>query len=344
MNSSIVPYSTDFPRLPPTMSASELDNAMLLLQLADPNQTLTEQNLHPLNGFTLFRKLPLEIRLYIFRLTFPSTRRMDLRDFRLDYEDGWNNCAGDPSKFNFGKPHRYSIPVALHVSQESRTETLKHYRVLYREKWVSKWKAPKKREDRKWMYSRRWSKKAKFLVRKTEILCFSPERDIMCCNSFMAVDSTDQWFDTDSMLEWTKGAKRLELAKGDSEFTREFWAENGWEICDDGRQDGPVPDYTQPDEDILMFSLRDLEEVTIIWCETWDSCEISRAARKDPQPRRSHKRHYEFCRIDARRLERYHNQIHSMDPTYKVPKVTMFHRVAPLLQKNEIQMYPRLTY
>lgn len=72
-----------------------------------------------LRSFTLFPKLPIELRLKIWRSTFPRNRSIDLHKWAMArtykfLEEG----EGLPA------------PVTLYVNSESRQETLKHYFIL----------------------------------------------------------------------------------------------------------------------------------------------------------------------------------------------------------------------
>jgi hypothetical protein len=85
----------------------EMAGALALLQLLpDPNQDLSIQTL---SEFTLFPKLPLELRQKIWRHTFPKGRHYS--------SDVW---------FLRAPEH----PISSQVSRESRDETLRHYHVL----------------------------------------------------------------------------------------------------------------------------------------------------------------------------------------------------------------------
>jgi hypothetical protein len=70
-------------------------------------------------AFTLFPKLPLEIRLMIWVMTFKK-QHVDI-DLDLSCDD----------QINLGRQiPRPVFPVALHVNHESRTETLRHYCII----------------------------------------------------------------------------------------------------------------------------------------------------------------------------------------------------------------------
>jgi hypothetical protein len=83
----------------------------ILRVLPDPDQELSIQQL---SEFTLFAKLPVEIRLMIWRFTF----RKAVSHYIQRYTDGsW-------LKFPAGSP------ISSSVNRESRQETLRHYQVL----------------------------------------------------------------------------------------------------------------------------------------------------------------------------------------------------------------------
>lgn len=73
--------------------------------------------------FTLFPELPIEIRLQIFRTMFPSSRHVC-----LDVDFPWT--------FNYESSiqaqNRIPLPPTLFINQESRSETLKHYQVVFK--------------------------------------------------------------------------------------------------------------------------------------------------------------------------------------------------------------------
>jgi hypothetical protein len=101
------------PRLDPKILTSL---AILLLVLPDPDQELSIQTIHK---FHLFPKLPPELRAMIWVHTFPPGRQFryfgDIISMRILET---NNSI---------KPKFVSPPVAHRITQESRSETLKHY-------------------------------------------------------------------------------------------------------------------------------------------------------------------------------------------------------------------------
>ncbi|KAH7310018.1 hypothetical protein BKA65DRAFT_485235 [Rhexocercosporidium sp. MPI-PUGE-AT-0058] len=87
------------------------------LQLADPDQDLSIQTL---SSFTLFPKLPLELRCMIYRRMFPGARRFVMYEYRPDSVDLCEICINLPL-----------LPITFHLNQEARQETLRHYQVLH---------------------------------------------------------------------------------------------------------------------------------------------------------------------------------------------------------------------
>jgi hypothetical protein len=102
---------------PPTTSISDLAESLSLLRvLPDSDRELYIQQV---SEFTLFPKLPDEVRLMIWDLSFPNTTHFA------------TTCWSMPS-YLLGTPfscHPYS-PITSRVNVESREETLKHYHVV----------------------------------------------------------------------------------------------------------------------------------------------------------------------------------------------------------------------
>jgi hypothetical protein len=127
--------------------------SLLALEMADPEQDLSIQQ--PGCGattFTCFPKLALELRLMIWRATFPRGRKVklpaQLRSFTY-----------------YGPP----LPSTLMTNQESRTETLRHYLLCYEDDELLKKvppAAPKMRST---------SNVQKIL----RTICYNPGRDIL---------------------------------------------------------------------------------------------------------------------------------------------------------------------
>ena len=90
---------------------NQLERVLLDLVLADSSQDFFVQKSMALKGFKIFSELPLEIRLQIWRNCFPDPQVVEFFDHLTSNEA--------------------AIPITLHVNQESRYETLKHYIVLH---------------------------------------------------------------------------------------------------------------------------------------------------------------------------------------------------------------------
>ena len=71
--------------------------------------------------FQQFARLPIEIRLMVWRATFPKDKSNTTLVFEL--EEGMRACMRDR--------HYKCSPVSLYINQESRNETLKYYRRFY---------------------------------------------------------------------------------------------------------------------------------------------------------------------------------------------------------------------
>jgi hypothetical protein len=96
------------------------------MSLAVPNDTVMPEA-GECGEFAHFPKLPLELRLRIWVLTFNKERvNLDIQDLRK------HRLYLLPNPLATGRPKyiRPIFPVALHVSRESRTETLRHYCIM----------------------------------------------------------------------------------------------------------------------------------------------------------------------------------------------------------------------
>jgi hypothetical protein len=97
------------------------------MSLAVPNDKVMPES-KECGEFAHFPKLPLELRLRIWVLTFNKER------VNLDIQDLWKqHLYLLPNPFATGRPKYFRpiFPVALHVSRESRTETLRHYCIIF---------------------------------------------------------------------------------------------------------------------------------------------------------------------------------------------------------------------
>ncbi|CZR68831.1 uncharacterized protein PAC_18731 [Phialocephala subalpina] len=118
------PLSLLTPSTRASILADDLFNfSAMVYELPDPNQELSIQLFKPLDVFHPFPELPIEIRLRIWRLTFPKHRNMNL-----------DPCYGlrtrDMAKWLRPRTIR-ELPVTLCINQESREEALRHYTILY---------------------------------------------------------------------------------------------------------------------------------------------------------------------------------------------------------------------
>ena len=77
--------------------------------------------------FTFFPRLPIEVRLAIWRCSFPRGREVNFGN-ELMFKTKWT--AAISCIFQYEEPS--PLPIALRVNRESRHETLKHYTILFR--------------------------------------------------------------------------------------------------------------------------------------------------------------------------------------------------------------------
>ncbi|PVH74842.1 hypothetical protein DL98DRAFT_537093 [Cadophora sp. DSE1049] len=111
--------------------AASTTTLALLLQLPDFLQNLVLQLGDDLDTFTCFSRLPVEIRLVIWRLTFPRGRHVNFdREINSSFYHWWGSDA-DTSR-NLGIETHCPLPTVFYVNQESRQESLKHYMVMPR--------------------------------------------------------------------------------------------------------------------------------------------------------------------------------------------------------------------
>jgi hypothetical protein len=107
---------------------SELDDnvanlALLTIGLPDPDQQLFLRNTG-LEVFDIFDKLPTEIRLVIWRAALPPPRIV-----HLESECLWAQSSRFFSRSRI-QQKAPPYPASLYVNRESRSETLKHYRLI----------------------------------------------------------------------------------------------------------------------------------------------------------------------------------------------------------------------
>jgi hypothetical protein len=115
---------------------SDLLSVFSALDLSDDSSLFREpfSERNSLQSFQNFTKFPAEIRLKIYRCCFPPPRRIDLRNL-LRANVVWTvrqNRHKKPPRRCPCLTHKLSHPVTLFVNQESRQETLRHYKILHR--------------------------------------------------------------------------------------------------------------------------------------------------------------------------------------------------------------------
>lgn len=118
------------------MDASQDIHALLQafeVELPDGDAMLFPQQL---GQFTCFGNLPVETHLQIWRSAFPALREVDLTGTCLFGSDRFESWAKSGPKHR-GVDHRKfnqlqtEFPITLSVNQESRSETLKSYNVVF---------------------------------------------------------------------------------------------------------------------------------------------------------------------------------------------------------------------
>lgn len=112
------------------MSTVHTNAVIFSSYLPDPDATLFQ----PTGGITrliCFPQLPPEIRLYLWRLTFPPPRYVELSGA---YFKAVNELK--PPSFSRREKRTLNLlkenfPPSLSINQESRTETLYHYQIVF---------------------------------------------------------------------------------------------------------------------------------------------------------------------------------------------------------------------
>lgn len=117
-------------------------------ELPDVDQELVPQLGEPLNTFTLFPKLSLELRLKVWRLCFPNPREILIS---INSGKHYENYADDQI---CELQRKLPLPITLHICTESREEALRKYCLIW-------WKDIG-REEEDWRRP----------------ICFNPERDM----------------------------------------------------------------------------------------------------------------------------------------------------------------------
>jgi hypothetical protein len=160
----------------PQTTLSE-DNLLLLQELPDPQQELAIQTL--LDEFHYFPKLPKELRLTIWRDTFPRPRYIYLPD--------WKTYPGGSLDFKPIFP-----PITSQLNRESRDETNLHYLFF----WIPS-------GDTSGGPSR-------------ERLCFAPKRDTFVLASHVLAEIYQSKFSAPRLEAYEAiftGVKRLEIVE-----------------------------------------------------------------------------------------------------------------------------------
>ena len=125
----IIPSSKLCPVPPPPLNilrsmAEDLEVlALLLHELPDPEQDLFLQHSNGPQEFTFFPKLPLEIRLSVWRSAFPAPRHVNLSPFLVK-----------PSGRLFSQDSRRQtgLPITLRINHESRADTKRFFHFVPR--------------------------------------------------------------------------------------------------------------------------------------------------------------------------------------------------------------------
>jgi len=100
----------------------EIFNLKLLsLELPDPDQHLYSQG-DPLLAFACFPKLPIELRLAVWRFAFPAPCKVNIHYGQHDVRE-FIERGSKKIRCRTTQP----LPIGLSVCKESRIETLKHY-------------------------------------------------------------------------------------------------------------------------------------------------------------------------------------------------------------------------
>lgn len=169
-----------------------LTRALFALELPDNGQLLYTQHFgKDLDTFEPFKKLPVETRLEIWRLSFPPPRNVNIRPGKLCQKRFFPH-VGHSTRCRCTAFH-IKHPVALRVNQESCCESLRHYRLLFSPlNFNAAWKvAP-------------------------QAICFRPNYDLLYLEWDSMLQQTFQPFDWISELQKTNprcfaGVETLEL-------------------------------------------------------------------------------------------------------------------------------------
>jgi hypothetical protein len=149
--------------------------------------------LQALDSSTQFSSLPIELRLQIWRETFPAPQSHLIDD----------RCSPG---FLVAKTVRHPIPATLHVDRESREETLRHYTMIWFDK--DRLATPQPSNDRPDQHK---------LGKKSGIVVINPKQDsvfinLTCLWCYVDTDSSN-WLKAllDHYPETIRAIKTLDL-------------------------------------------------------------------------------------------------------------------------------------
>ncbi|KAL2067708.1 hypothetical protein VTL71DRAFT_15804 [Oculimacula yallundae] len=229
---------------------------MFTLELADPDEELAVQD-RPLANFPLFKKLPLELRLMIWRATFPAGRLLSLNSKAFSLLQRPTPGGG------------FCLPISLHVNRESRQETKIHYRIIFPS------------EVQELHPSAPFDSRAPVFLRQT--LCFSATRDFMYHNeaSFYWASLLEDYF-PDIWDKVEHLVVRLDYLDDLEDFALEFYPYRGLQKLTLIEAKGWTEILASPGDDIGGWSdeKREAAEYTksvlLERFEEWDQHEFKR--------------------------------------------------------------------
>ncbi|TVY64200.1 hypothetical protein LSUE1_G010014 [Lachnellula suecica] len=111
------------------LSISQSILAVLTFDLPDPEEELFVQHNNDLTTFTCFQRLAIELRLQIWRETFPNARHLPLYETNYDHFDTFRPEFG---KANIAKMKiiQNNLLISLSVNKETRAEALISFAVV----------------------------------------------------------------------------------------------------------------------------------------------------------------------------------------------------------------------
>lgn len=225
---------------------------MLSVEKVDglPERTQTPQN-EP--EFPLFPKLPIEVRILVWREAFSPGQVVCIGDSYVK-RDINGHIIHNP----FSVRPRFDHPITLHVNTESRTETQKHYRTIFRD--INPDYAP--------------------LRVVSAALSFSAARDIFCFGIYNVFKPSKSWFEDfeGNNPGCFDGIKKLQIigdawfmfASAKSQIQEPSNAISCFKDLED--VESIVPDFVEPIRAIkLILSSHDSEGVHIYrkWLEAY---------------------------------------------------------------------------